>query len=607
MGSDSLRERVESLDVVVVAVGLSFVLVGSVMVGSGALGVVGSEATERGVKAGVCSVSPVGVAEAQTSENGSVFVFTETGELSRLDAGSGEKLWNATVPVGNGNVFPRQNLVVDGTIYMSVYNSTDDSGLVAAYSIEGERQWIKNFSASKGPRSAPSYANGSVFVQTYNDTLAKLDAESGSIEWEHFLGNGAGGFPPAEYYNGSMYVGTDDGRVIGVNATTGQRTFSESVYSSTGVNGLVIEGEGISNVSAFLAGGNGEDVVRVSLEGGGKVVWRTASDVSKGGITNDGSFYGVGPGELQRINLTDGAVEWSGGGGDTSPAYYSGNNSIVWVTGSDYAEANATTGNIVYPVATDVAGTQQTIGSGGVVYSIYRNVGDIIAYDLDSRSVVWSKSVGSGSVNGVSTFVSAASSQSDGTLVEQDSSVDIGPLEPCNGLWVDAREYMAHNLTTSYSVYAYDEETESWENVTQQADVSSSDASALSIGNGTLSSTTDKSVNKYVYVKATLDRFSGTARVTVATETVNNTDILPPMQSATAMIGDDNGLVVVLATAISAGIAFFASSLAGVAAFPVIVTGAWVAGYVGTHVLLGGILMSIFIGLNVAQVVEYSG
>jgi hypothetical protein len=174
-------------------------------------------------------------------------------------------------------------------------------------------------------------------------------------------------------------------------------------------------------------------------------------------------------------------------------------------------------------------------------------------------------------------------------------------------LRIETREYLDHNTTVPFRVYYNDSGT--WVNVTENATVTVRDPEVVSVDQqaATMTSTDNTSINQITFVNASYESASASKEVVVANETVENIDILPPLQKWTATIGDDNSLVIVIATAIGAAIAFFASSLAGLAAFPVIVTAAWVAGYTATHTLLAAMLMSIFVGLNVAQVVEYRG
>jgi outer membrane protein assembly factor BamB len=618
MDTDKVRERVRELDGVVVAVGLTLLMFGSVMITSGAVGVMESQETHESAEKLSCDVkglSPVGTASAQqaTSDDARIYYGTESPKgVFSLYASNSSVAWSFT-PDAKADTMP----IVHNS---SMFIGTDNGTVYSLDAQSGALEW--KYSSAGNIVNGLSVANGSLyFGDARPGDLIKLDAETGVKELTIGSSQSLGGASPA-FNNGVVYASDTDGRVHGYDQQTGDKTFSwnfgNSGSDAAGLN--VVDGFLYASVWDPQTSTDKAALGAYNLSNGTQA-WSTNSSYEIEGRPTivDHPDRGVvayvagdtSPAELAAFDGKDGSLLWeknysqlNSTSASKAVAYYDGK--IFWAGGATKAGAvNATTGKLAWRKDIPSVGDEflPTAGDGVVYYP--EGGGDIVAVDPDNGSVLHRGGGNNGLPYGLPTYASSGE-RSDGTRITQSVWGEFGPGVPCEGLWVDTREFVEHNLTVDATVYAYDD-VDGWTDVTNSSSITVDNTTALTYSNGQLTSTKDKSVNTIVEVRADYGRFYGSADVTVATETVNNTDILPPMQSATAVMDDDNGLVVVLATAISAAVAFFASSLAGVAAFPVIIVGAWVAGYVSTAVLLASMLMSIFIGLNVAQVVEYSG
>jgi quinohemoprotein ethanol dehydrogenase len=124
-------------------------------------------------------------------------------------------------------------------------------------------QWYADFDTNRGQESTPLVVDGKMFVTTAWSKVLAFDATTGRPLWAYDPKvPGRTGFSAccdvvnrgAAYYNGKVYVGTLDGRLIALNAATGkvlwsQVTFDTSKpYTITGapriVRGRVIIGNG---------------------------------------------------------------------------------------------------------------------------------------------------------------------------------------------------------------------------------------------------------------------------------------------------------------------------------------------------------------------------
>jgi quinohemoprotein ethanol dehydrogenase len=123
--------------------------------------------------------------------------------------------------------------------------------------------WYADFDTNRGQESTPLVVDGRMFVTTAWSKVIALDAATGRPLWAHDPKvPGRTGFSAccdvvnrgAAYYDGKVYIGTLDGRLIALNATTGKVLWTQVTvdtskpYTITGaprvVRGKVIIGNG---------------------------------------------------------------------------------------------------------------------------------------------------------------------------------------------------------------------------------------------------------------------------------------------------------------------------------------------------------------------------
>lgn len=184
----------------------------------------------------------------------------------------------------------------------------------------------------------------------------------------------------------------------------------------------------------------------------------------------------------------------------------------------------------------------------------------------------------------------------------------------------NAPGYMKHGTTAKYT--ASGKVAGDFKNVTENISVSTDSPGVVRVyeSRNELEATSNRSVDAVANISVdwtnpqTGETISTVHKVVVANETVDNVDILPPMQKFSASIGggtDENPndrtvVLIIVVTAIGAAVSLIATSLAGIAVMPILYTGAWVAGVTQIEIATMSVLVALFIGLNIAANIDYA-
>lgn len=124
---------------------------------------------------------------------------------------SGSQVWNYST---NSTVFTSP-LVIDGTVYVgSGWNK-----LFALNSTTGNQIW--NYDVGDDVRSSPAFYDGKIFFGSRNNKIFALNT-SGSQVWNYSVG-GSVFSSPAVTKNGIVFVGCNDNKLYGLNASTGNK------------------------------------------------------------------------------------------------------------------------------------------------------------------------------------------------------------------------------------------------------------------------------------------------------------------------------------------------------------------------------------------------
>lgn len=189
----------------------------------------------------------VALAKSRTSvfyplyENGSLHVADEEGVLTRLDASTGEKIWQVdTEKRLSGGVGVGEGLILLGTY----------KGEVLAFNESGDLLWQAQVSSEI--LSPPKVNSGIVVVRTGDGRLYGLDAADGSRIWVY-----QGATPPLTVRSfsgvslvpGAVFAGFPGGRLVAISLQDGNTGWEVTVALPRGVTEL----ERMTDISSLPA------------------------------------------------------------------------------------------------------------------------------------------------------------------------------------------------------------------------------------------------------------------------------------------------------------------------------------------------------------------
>jgi outer membrane protein assembly factor BamB len=186
-----------------------------------------------------------GVVLGESAESGA--------QLRALASGDGSDRWTAPLDATTLRGAPA---VVDDVVYATATLRGGDAGVVVARdAADGSAIWSQSVDA--GLTAAPAVQDGTVYVQADDGRLLTLDAESGEPGWSVSLGE-SGATAPA--LTASRVVGLVENTLVGIDLATGERVWETDIGYAL-INGVSIAGGrayvGGSRLSAVdVASGN---------------------------------------------------------------------------------------------------------------------------------------------------------------------------------------------------------------------------------------------------------------------------------------------------------------------------------------------------------------
>ena len=221
--------------------------------------------------------------------DGRVFVGSNGGKISALNATTGAYLWSYTTA---GQYEDSSPAVVDGRVFVGSYNNN----VYAFNASTGALVW--SYATGGQVESSPAVVDGRVFVGSGDaHKLYCLNATTGAFIWSYLTGDWVVSSPAV--VDGRVYVGSEDHKVYALNATTGELIWNYTTgnvvqWSSPAVaDGKVFVGSGDCKVYALNAT-TGELIWRYTTGG---QVWCSPS-VADGRVyigSDDGKVYAFGP------------------------------------------------------------------------------------------------------------------------------------------------------------------------------------------------------------------------------------------------------------------------------------------------------------------------
>lgn len=231
--------------------------------------------------------------------DGRVFVGDDTGIVAALDEITGATRWEVSL---GGRIDATPVISADLLVV-----ATSD-GTVAALSVtDGQRIW----SRSVAPVSASLLvADGMIVVADGNGTVTAFEAQTGTTIWTRSFDESMSRGPALA--GGTLYVGSDDGALRALDATTRETRW---VVPLSGVLGTpvatadqVFLGQGLEDT------GDVHDLVAIDVRTS-EIAWTFASPSGKqvlmGGLASDTVFAVSEDGSISALDAAIGAVRWT--------------------------------------------------------------------------------------------------------------------------------------------------------------------------------------------------------------------------------------------------------------------------------------------------------
>jgi outer membrane protein assembly factor BamB len=269
---------------------------------------------------------------------GIVYVGSNEGGISALDAFTGNRIWNNIIP----SMASSSPAIANGV----VYTGSQAGNMYALNALNGSIIWT--YVMGGAVLSSPSVADGVVYVGSGDRNVYALNSSTGNKIWSYKTGDQVWSSPAV--VDNIIYIGSEDGNVYALDATTGTKIWNystgRSVWSSPAVfGGFVYVGSQNGNVYALNA-----------LTGSKIWSYMTGNSVWSSPAVVEGSVYiGSYDGNVYALNSATGTKLWSQKISDqitySSPAVAGG---MVYVGSNDgnvyggvYA-LNASTGTKVW-------------------------------------------------------------------------------------------------------------------------------------------------------------------------------------------------------------------------------------------------------------------
>lgn len=240
---------------------------------------------------------------------GYVYAVNTKGEISKLNADNGKQEWRVVAPEPiSGGVGAGGGLVMVGT----------SRGNVLAYDVTGKLLWTSHVSSEV--LSAPRYFDGKVIVRSGDNQIYGLDAADGVRKWVYTrkvpalsLRSSAG----IVIDSGAVYAGFAGGKMIALNAESGQLLWEATVATPKGVTEI----ERIADITS-LPIVDGPVVYAVAYQGRiaavdrrtGQVVWnREISSYTGMALGGEQLYVSHALGSFYSLDYTTGKTFWRQG------------------------------------------------------------------------------------------------------------------------------------------------------------------------------------------------------------------------------------------------------------------------------------------------------
>ena len=244
---------------------------------------------------------------------GQVFAMDSDGSVSAFNVATGARRWNTdTEPAKDRSTNLGGGLAVVGG---TVYASTGRAELLAIEAGSGQIRWRSSLDTPA--RSAPTVADGRIFVSTLDDRLMAFAIADGKRLWSYQATNAATsvlGEPAPAFSDGLVVSGFGSGDLVALHAESGTLAWTDSLAAARGRTSLAdlsaIRALPVISDNVVYAIGVGGVLVAIDLRSGRRLWERDASGQNTPWVAGDWLFVLTQEQVLACIAKADGRVRW---------------------------------------------------------------------------------------------------------------------------------------------------------------------------------------------------------------------------------------------------------------------------------------------------------
>ncbi len=244
---------------------------------------------------------------------GTVFTMDSDAVVSAFSLANGARLWRVdTKPEDADSTNVGGGLGVDGS---TLYAVNGLSQLIAMDVASGKEKWRQDIGVPG--RSAPTIADGRVFLTTIEDRLVAFSADDGHPLWNHQAAepvNALLGRPAPAYYNGLVVAGFGSGELAALRAESGSIVWTDGLSAGRGnasiADFLSIRGAPVIDNGQVLAVSMGGLLVSTDVPTGRRIWERQVTGEETPYVAGEWMFVISVQQELAAVHVPDGRVAW---------------------------------------------------------------------------------------------------------------------------------------------------------------------------------------------------------------------------------------------------------------------------------------------------------
>jgi outer membrane protein assembly factor BamB len=245
-----------------------------------------------------------------------------------------------------------------------------------------------NYTTGYWVHSSPAVSGGIVYVGSLDGNVYALNASTGAFKWSYTTGDYVYSSPAVS--GGRVYVGSADNMVYALNASTGAKIWN---YTT---GGMVSSSPAVSGGRVYVGSDDSKVYALNASTGAFKWSYTTGDSVESSPAVSGGIVYvGSRDNMVYGLNASTGAKIWNyttGNGVWSSPAVSGG---IVYVGSDDHNvyALNASTGAFKWSYTTGDYVYSSPAVSGGIVY-VGSLDGNVYALNASTGAFKWSYTTG---------------------------------------------------------------------------------------------------------------------------------------------------------------------------------------------------------------------